>query len=243
MSAAFHPPAALRALTQFFVLLVVLVADAEGRHHVLDCPPFSCGQLRDVSPPFRRRGDPPGCGVPSYELVCTDAKASIRIGSGTYDVVSINYNDSTFWVVEADWGTQSSCLLPHWDRHGFQYGRYGPGRHSIELDPSTSTWATFVNCSKPIENNGIYWPVACLSTDSSFIYVMTGLSSYAAENFEPSCGYLAMTPLGGPGMMVPQPDNTSYPDVVKFMRNGFSLRFPFLFGEGNIRECLAESMR
>ncbi|EES00425.1 hypothetical protein SORBI_3003G096500 [Sorghum bicolor] len=248
MSAAFHPPAALRASTLFFVLLVVLVADAEGRHHVLDCPPFSCGQLRHVSHPFRRRGDPPGCGVPSYELVCTDAKASIRIGSGTYDVVSIHYNDSTFWVVEADWGTQRSCLLPHWDRHvsEYEYGRryrYGRGRHNIELEPSTwMTMATFVNCSKPIENKSTYRPVACLSTNSSFVYVMTGfLSSPAAENFEPSCGYLAMTPLGGRGMMVP--NSASYPDVVKFMRNGFYLRFPFSIGEGNIRECLAESMR
>lgn len=242
MSAAFHPPAALRALTQFFVLLVVLVADAEGRHHVPDCPPFSCGKLRDVPPPFRRRGDPPGCGVPSYELVCTDAKASIRIGSGTYDVVSIHYNDSTFWVVEADWGTQSSCLLPRWVRHISEYGLYElRGRHSIELEPSAWTWATFVNCSKPIENNGIYRPVACLSTNSSFVYVMTGFFLSYAKDFEPSCGYLAMTPLGGRGMMMP--DNSSYPDVVKFMRNGFGLRFPFSIGDGNIRECLAESMR
>jgi len=236
MSAAFHPPAALRALTQFFVLLVVLVADAEGRHHVPDCPPFSCGKLRDVPPPFRRRGDPPGCGVPSYELVCTDAKASIRIGSGTYDVVSIHYNDSTFWVVEADWGTQSSCLLPRWDRHYRLYERRGG--HSIELEPSAwTTWATFVNCSRPIENKGTYRPVACLSTNSSFIYVVISYWNgfVRAYDLEPSCGYLATTPLGGR-------TNGSYKDVVELMKEGFGLGFPLTIGE-DIGECLAKSMR
>ncbi|KAL5653843.1 hypothetical protein ACJX0J_033162, partial [Zea mays] len=37
------------------------------------------------------------------------------------------------------------------------------------------------------------------------------------------------------------PSNTSYPDVVKFMRSGFALGFPS-YGD-NIRECLAKDMR
>uniref|UniRef100_A0A804QHQ4 Protein kinase domain-containing protein n=1 Tax=Zea mays TaxID=4577 RepID=A0A804QHQ4_MAIZE len=38
------------------------------------------------------------------------------------------------------------------------------------------------------------------------------------------------------------PWNTSYPDVVKFMRSGFALGFPVWYGD-NIRECLANNMR
>ncbi|CAO2174356.1 unnamed protein product [Urochloa humidicola] len=219
--------------TVFTLLFVFLAVDAEGRHHPYDCPPFSCGHLRDVSYPFRQRGDPHGCGVQSYELVCTDENATIGIGSATYDVVSINYANSIFWVVEADWGIQSSCILPRWDHHDDWSHR------TVELAPSLwATKATFVNCSKPIENNGIYRPVACLSTNSSFIYVMTGYQSSSAESLEPSCGYLAMTPLGGLGMMVPK--NANYQDVVKLMREGFAIQFPFPSGE-DIRECLAES--
>lgn len=232
ISGAFHP-AALQALAVFFALLAVLVADAEGRHHVHDCPPFSCGHLRDVSSPFRRRGDPPDCGVQSYELVCTDDEATIRIGRGTYNVVSINYTASNFWVVESNLGAQSSCLLPRWSRHALEYR----SRRSVELAPSGwTTWATFVNCSQPIENNGMYKPVACLSTNSSFIYVMTGLSSSFAENFELSCGYLAMTPLGGAALTV---NNASYADILKLISKGFAVRFPY----GDSRQCLAEATR
>ncbi|KAL6627551.1 hypothetical protein ACP70R_031277 [Stipagrostis hirtigluma subsp. patula] len=236
ISATFHPPpAALQALTVITVLFALLVADAEGRHH--DCPPFSCGHLRDVSYPFHRRGDPPGCGVQSYELDCTDAKATIRVGSATYHVVSINYADSSFWVVE-DLGTQSSCFLPRWDRHISEYNRFlitWPHK-SFELAPSSWTWATFVNCSQPVlENNGRYKPVTCLSTSSSFIYVTTHYLSIDAGSFEPSCGYLAMTPSNAPA-------NTSYSDVVKFMMSGFALRFPFTYGH-DFKQCLATSTK
>ncbi|CAO2198695.1 unnamed protein product [Urochloa humidicola] len=246
ISGAFHPLASLQALAAFVALLAVLVADAEGRHHAYDCPPFSCGHLRDVSSPFRRQGDPPECGIQSYELVCTDDKATIRIGRGTYNVVSINYTGSNFWVVESIFlGTHSSCLLPRWNHHGIQYSveniftSSSRSHCTIKLAPSRwTTWATFVNCSQPIENNGMYKTVPCLSTNSSFIYVMTGVFSFYAENFEPSCGYLAMTPLGAAGFTV-VPDNGSYADVLKFMSKGFAVRFPYMYWN-SFRQCLAD---
>uniref|UniRef100_A0A804QJT0 Protein kinase domain-containing protein n=1 Tax=Zea mays TaxID=4577 RepID=A0A804QJT0_MAIZE len=138
-----------------------LVSDVGGRHHHHVCRPyFSCGGFSNISYPFRRQGDPSGCGVQSYELVCTDTDATIRIGSGTYTVLSINSTYSYFWVVDANLDIQSSCPLPWWDYHG-----------------------------------------------------------------------------------IPVPKNTSYPDVVKLMRNGFGLRFPSSIGDRGIRECFAESVR
>ena len=116
MSASSHRPTTfLRALILLSVF-AVLVADVEGRHHVV-CHPFSCGGLSNVSYPFRRQGDPHGCGVRSYELVCTETSATIRIGSGVYNVLSINYtgSNSYFWVVDANLGMQNSCPRPRRD--------------------------------------------------------------------------------------------------------------------------------
>ncbi|KAL6848300.1 hypothetical protein ACP4OV_022428 [Aristida adscensionis] len=230
MSSVYHHPSALQASTVFTMLLVFLVSNAKGRHHVHDCPQFSCGHLRDVSSPFRQRGDPPGCGDQLYELVCTNAKATIRIGSAIYDVVSINYTDSTFWVVEADLDTQSSCLLPRWDHHGVDLALAVSQRMS---------WAIFVNCSQPIVNNGLYMPATCLSTNSSFIYVISDFPGDfprpRAQIFEPSCGYLAMTPFNGPV-------NASYADVVKCMMYGFALQlqFPYYISYyEDTKQCLA----
>ncbi|XP_039809568.1 rust resistance kinase Lr10-like isoform X1 [Panicum virgatum] len=52
-----------------------------------------------------------------------------------------------------------------------------------------------------------------------------------------------MTPLGGPGTtLASDVFEGSYLDVIKLMRKGFALQFPFTYGE-TIRECLAWSKR
>nr|CAB3472481.1 unnamed protein product [Digitaria exilis] len=117
----------------------------------------------------------------SYELVCTATSATIRIGSGTYNVLSIDYTDSYFWVVDANLGMQSSCPLPRWDHGDAAY--YAP---TAQGKPVSIEFAT--------PSNG---------TMDSFIYVSTK-SWYSVEAYEfvPSCGYLAATPLGGPGTTI-----------------------------------------
>ncbi|OEL36875.1 hypothetical protein BAE44_0002107 [Dichanthelium oligosanthes] len=219
MPAASHTTC-LRALIVASVF-AVLVADVGGRNHV--CPPFFCGSFSNLSYPFRQQGDPYKCGVQSYELVCTDTNATIHISSGTYYVVDIS--PTYFWVVDTNLDLQSSCPLPRWDYHDDELAPYG-----------WVNWATFMNCSKVIMG---MQPVNCLSTDRYFIYVLTWYhDTVSARNFPPSCGYLATTPLGGPGMM--PPDYASYQEVVDFMRKGFALRF---LKTTDIRECLAEWMR
>jgi len=86
--------------------------------------------------------------------------------------------------------------------------------------------------------------VECLSTTDYFIYVLLVpyYSYYAeAQYLVPSCGYLSMTPLGGPGTTVPE--NASYPDIVKLMGKGFALQFPFKVDRAISRGCLAKSKR
>lgn len=62
----------------FFISVTV---DAGGQGQ---CPDFSCGDLGNISNPFRRPGDPEECGVKAYELVCSNGKATIRINTGTF---------------------------------------------------------------------------------------------------------------------------------------------------------------
>lgn len=93
----------------FFISVTV---DAGGQGQ---CPDFSCGDLGNISNPFRRPGDPEECGVKAYELVCSNGKATIRINTGTYFVTSIDYTNRSFWVVDANLDMHNSCPLPRWD--------------------------------------------------------------------------------------------------------------------------------
>ena len=117
-AAFLYPSAIWQALLVFISVTAVLTVDAGGQGQ---CPPFSCGDLHNISYPFRRPGDPPECGVTAYELVCSHGKARIRINTGTYFVTSINYTDQSFWVVDANLDMHSSCPLPRWDQLPYTY--------------------------------------------------------------------------------------------------------------------------
>jgi hypothetical protein len=110
------------------------------------------------------------------------------------------------------------------------------GTIEVELAPVSHSHANFVKCSQEVKENGMYMPVACLSTSYSFVYVLTGLESNVMDNLEPSCGYLAMTPLGlGEETRVTATlENGSYADVVKYMTHGFSIQFPFRIRGGSM---------
>ncbi|XP_015623665.2 LOW QUALITY PROTEIN: LEAF RUST 10 DISEASE-RESISTANCEUS RECEPTOR-LIKE PROTEIN KINASE-like 2.4 [Oryza sativa Japonica Group] len=244
---SFHRSTALRVISVLFVLAVV-VPDAGGRHqhHRHDCLPFTCGRLSNVSSPFRRRGDPSGCGFTSYELTCTDDKATIQIYEGTYSVTGINYSDSTFWVVDANI-SDSPNTLPQRIVPPYPTTTLNTGCHTIhiELEPASSRWSAFVNCSQEINNNEKYRPVACLNnTSRSFVYVLIGsIYSCYIDNLEPSCGHLAITPLHGNDTRVLE-ENPSCEDVVKIMRGGFAVRFPYTIDAAySFKECRAETFR
>jgi hypothetical protein len=214
------------------------------------CPPFSWGHLKNVSPPFRRHGDPPDCGYKSHELVCSDTKATIRINNATYYVTRI-IHWSLFVVVDTDLlnSHNSSCPLPrrqHQPPHErISMAPTSDGVQVIELAPFTNRWAAFVNCSKEITRNVRYKPVACLSTSHSFVYVLTGSESETVyvESLEPSCGYLGMTPLDDRGASINA--SLSYADVLKYMRKGFAIGISSSSGtyHFDFRACLAESVR
>lgn len=220
-------------------VLAVLVAHVGGIRSYRNsswyvCPTFSCGELRDISSPFRRQGDPDGCGDPSYELNCSGTKATIRINTGTYYVVDINYTGSgSFVVVDASLDTQSSCPLPRWDQVPYVGGLQTPLDAEIELSPAPGVaWANFVNCSQAVRNNHKYMPVDCLSTSDSYVYVYAQRDPFSVQDLEASCGYLALGPFGGVGGQMAHV-NVSFADIAKFMKDGFVVQFPIHFANNH----------
>lgn len=222
---------ALQALTMASTLSVLPInteaVDVQGQ---TVCPSSSCGLLQDIRYPFRKQGDPPGCGFPEYELVCIDNKAVIHINTGRYFVTNISYTDNKFWVVDVNLDN-SSCPIPDRNQHPYIYGLQL--ENMSLLYPDALSWAAFVSCSEPIRNNAIslstsfcnnmYKPVDCRSEKNSLVYFFITSSPWVGD-IKPSCRYLSMTPLGSWHVRVP--NNASFEDVIKFMRNGFAIRFP-----------------
>ncbi|KAM3198213.1 hypothetical protein ACQJBY_073394 [Aegilops geniculata] len=171
-------------------------------------------------------------------LLEIDTKAAIRIDDATYYVPAINYSGSSFWVIDANMDLYNSCPLPRWNRPPSAY-HYNMNME-VELDPLVDSQACFLKCSREVKDNGMYMPVACLSTNDTYVYVLTGDESNSMEYLEPSCGYLAMTPQPWDSPVL---ENASYADVVKSMRSGFAVLFPFRYHRRSINVCLRREIR
>jgi hypothetical protein len=259
-SGTFHSFIMLKAL-MVYCLLAVLATNVGGS----PCAPFSCGDLRNISYPFRLLGDPPECGVEAYELICNGPKATIKINTGTYFVTEINYsNDSSlesyfagtlgsFRVMDANLDMNSSCPLPQWNEIPYSNAVDWPinsdaddwpivsgGR--IDLSTYEDDWACFVNCSRAITDNSMYQPVTCLGASNSYVYVF--IRDCVIGDLEPSCGYLGMIPLDGQAVRTA---NSSYGHIRQMMRKGFHILFPMdgipQTSSQIIRTCLNDSIR
>ncbi|KAL6321159.1 hypothetical protein AAG906_012931 [Vitis piasezkii] len=67
--------AKLVALAVFHTFLLAICA-ANGNQ---TCRPSSCGDIQNISYPFRLKGDPPGCGDRDYELVCENNRTMVNL--------------------------------------------------------------------------------------------------------------------------------------------------------------------
>ena len=87
----------VQVLLHAFFLSICVVVGKDGQI----CSPSSCGDIRNISYPFRLKGDPPSCGFPQYELICENNRTMINLlDGGMFSVTEINYYNYTIRVVD-----------------------------------------------------------------------------------------------------------------------------------------------
>ncbi|PPD70533.1 hypothetical protein GOBAR_DD32590 [Gossypium barbadense] len=104
----------------------------------------SCGDLTNISYPFRLQGDPAGCGDVDFQLSCQNNTAILNFRGGKYYVKGISYDKRTIRVVDVNLA-HGTCGLPYKSlsmSEATEDGRF----------PSLITFwqANFVNCSNTI---------------------------------------------------------------------------------------------
>lgn len=97
------------------IYLEASIANGEGNY----CTPSSCGSIRNISYPFRLKGDPRRCGDHRYELECENNQTTLYYKSSKYYVKEIFYDTNLgakrygrIQVVDSslDW---DKCIVPH----------------------------------------------------------------------------------------------------------------------------------
>uniref|UniRef100_F6H855 Protein kinase domain-containing protein n=1 Tax=Vitis vinifera TaxID=29760 RepID=F6H855_VITVI len=196
--------AKLVALALFHTFLLAICA-ANGNQ---TCRPSSCGEIQNISNPFRLKGDPSGCGEPDYELVCENNRTMLngaRKGEKYY-VADINYDHYTIRLVDP----------------GVEKGNCLSTPLYLEWKGMTST-AVLMNCDQPISDRS-YIPITpCNATSSSsqaYVYGLLGSESMEVGDIKYPCT-ISRTII----TQFLKPGNLSMSDIQEMLLLGLELSF------------------
>ncbi|KAJ6959266.1 rust resistance kinase Lr10-like [Populus alba x Populus x berolinensis] len=156
-----------------FLLQLFVFQTCHSRNFTAHCAPSSCGNIQNISFPFRLHTDPQSCGNNNYTLICENNISTVLyLYSGKYYVQAINYDNFTIRVVDA--GVQDNCCsIP---RYSLAPDDFSDG------DPYTSYNYKLVPLSLPM----VF--MSCENTVNSPLYVDTapyGLN-YGSVNYSNS---------------------------------------------------------
>ncbi|XP_077252602.1 LEAF RUST 10 DISEASE-RESISTANCE LOCUS RECEPTOR-LIKE PROTEIN KINASE-like 1.2 [Tasmannia lanceolata] len=132
-----------------------------------DCSPSSCGNVVDITYPFRLKGDPQGCGDAQYQLHCESNQTVFYLNSGKYYVEDISYENQVIRIVDSGLQRDDCSSFPCYC-YDFEYG-----------NPYFLSWRSmnnihFVKCSVSM-NSSLYTATApCLNTSGQkYLYVIS----------------------------------------------------------------------
>ncbi|KAF8015163.1 hypothetical protein BT93_H0844 [Corymbia citriodora subsp. variegata] len=155
----------LRVLLLISHCLLLLGTSYGGRENYL-CAPSSCGNVRNISYPFRLRNDSKDCGDSRYELACENNRTVLYLYAGRYYVKSIHYNyyydQDNFigyiTVVDDELQKGNCSSLPRYSLVYSNFGDYSPyydmvpyyGMAQRYKAPRVSGVVAFMKCSQPV---------------------------------------------------------------------------------------------
>ncbi|XP_041020456.1 uncharacterized protein LOC121262102 [Juglans microcarpa x Juglans regia] len=233
-------PAELRALIST-VLVLILVPPASSLNSTDHyCPPSSCGNIPNISYPFRLKGDPPNCGDQRYELSCDDNNHTLlSLRGSNYYVSQINYNNYTIRIVDSGIQEDNYSLIPRYflNRGNFSISRLPDWDISVLRFTEV---VVIVNCEKPVSwASSFHWNTTSTncsninngygsSSNSSFsqdskryLYLIVGRGANVMD-VEESCTIERMSLTSWRGQIYADP-NISCTDIRNVFSYGFEL--------------------
>ncbi|CAL9004700.1 unnamed protein product [Prunus brigantina] len=167
--------------TQFFIVLLLVPGlccvgcNARDDHHK-HCEPSVCGEIRNISYPFRLKHDPEKCGDSRYELSCENNLTVLYLYAGKYYVQAINYSNYTIRVVDANLHKDNCSSIPHYSLSMYNFSDGDPylvsqlrgtGRDFFHDNFELSKPIIFLTC-ETLVNSTLYVDTApCIGSMSS----------------------------------------------------------------------------
>nr|GLL38859.1 LEAF RUST 10 DISEASE-RESISTANCE LOCUS RECEPTOR-LIKE PROTEIN KINASE-like 2.1 [Ipomoea trifida] len=110
----------------------------------------SCGNINNITFPFRLNGDPINCGYLDYQLTCEHNQTVLTLNSRKYYVQSINYSNYTIRVVDPDVQENNICSFPKYDLAQYRFSGY---HSSYDIASTTYVPIIFLSCPFPMKSS------------------------------------------------------------------------------------------
>ncbi|KAF3432841.1 hypothetical protein FNV43_RR23943 [Rhamnella rubrinervis] len=231
-----------------FVTLMVLVllqitCRADDNYTNSTCFPSSCGNLRNISTPFRLTGDPENCGDKRYSLYCENNITVLYLFSRKYYVHEINYPLYTIRLADAGIQRDNCSSIPSYSLTSydlnsplFSTAYYRLKRNESLLGRNSLSTLTrieltkliiYLNCANPVTSHLYVNTAPCINatnTSSSSLkhsYVLVGGST--ALQLRASCQIEQMFVTSNKAGMFDGGNNMSYVSVHNQLLHGFEL--------------------
>uniref|UniRef100_A0A6N2LP00 Wall-associated receptor kinase galacturonan-binding domain-containing protein n=1 Tax=Salix viminalis TaxID=40686 RepID=A0A6N2LP00_SALVM len=165
------------------LVFLVILAGHHSCSATNNCAPSSCGNIPNISYPFRLQTDPISCGRKEYELGCENNRTTVYFQRVKYYVQAIDYYPNfTIRLVDADFQKYDCLSIPRHSSYAFDYDHYYPFRFRSAFlsftftliscpSPKPSPPFNFVNTSS-CKNGSIYSP--SFRHMEGYSYVMVG---------------------------------------------------------------------
>nr|XP_012570655.1 rust resistance kinase Lr10-like [Cicer arietinum] len=186
---------------QIMVVVLLLLDDKTCdaiTNNNTNCPPSSCGKMRNIKHPFRLKSDPTRCGDKRYELSCENNMTMLTLFEGKYYVKEINYKNYTIRLVDPaiEEGTDCSSMPRYYLYASNFTSNYNPSylgdqyrtfqNRIIETADYLAYFYSdelpmfqhviYMNCSNPVRDDPVYADTAsCVKLNSEgYVYAIAG---------------------------------------------------------------------
>ncbi|XP_017971770.1 PREDICTED: uncharacterized protein LOC18609983 [Theobroma cacao] len=207
-------------------LIFLFISATEARKNPQICS-SSCGDIHDISYPFRLKEDPAGCGDPDFQLSCKNNKTILNFHGGFYYVKRISYDERTIRVADVNLAS-GSCSLPN--RSLSMQEVLMDARYPGLADYSFWYALNFVRCSNNISDLAKS-RAPCLSGNTSHVYVNVSSAFLYSYDVPKPCKVISTVPAFYENMV----QNLSYETALKMQESGFDMRWSV-----ECRDCRAK---
>ncbi|RVW87487.1 hypothetical protein CK203_036254 [Vitis vinifera] len=184
----------------FLLLLLPTTCKAKLNHHRCHS---SCGDIPDISYPFRLKDHRRRCGERKYELACENNRTILHLNSGRYYVEEINYTRKT---------------ISYGDPYRLSHETSDVNFVDCEAPINSSLYIDMAPCSRNSSSN------SSLSSMQAYSYVV--VRDMALSDLEDSCSVGLVVGFSTRGQKI---DN-SLPDIHNRLLYGVDLRWFNCFG-------------